>query len=215
MLKFLREINASTHLALESVPDEVALGEVHREQQRRVADEEDRAELHEEQVGTIAGAGACRGRATGGAAAAAAVRRLRAPQVASGHHRALHVVRPAVVRRRQVHAPLRPREPTGGAEGVAASGGGPLLAGRRRRRSPAIILARVAPALVWQAAAGVEGVVDAESAEDVANGAAQASPGVEHGRGHAGELLLLRRRWERDGEERGEAARSSVAAVIM
>ena len=63
MLKFLREINASTHLALESVPDEVALGEVHREQQRRVADEEDRAELHEEQVGTIAGVGACRSRA--------------------------------------------------------------------------------------------------------------------------------------------------------
>jgi len=219
MLKLLREINARTHLALEPVPDEVALGEVYREQQRRVADEEDRAELHEEQVGTIAGAGACRSRGTGGGAAAAAVRRLRAPQVAPGHHRALHVVRPAVVRRRQVHAPLRPREPTRGSEGVVAAAGVPLLADRGRRSgrgsSPAILLLPgAAPALLWHAAAaaaaGVEGVVDAEAAEDVAHGAAQASPGVEHGGGHAGELLLLRRRRRRDGEERGDAAREVI-----
>ena len=168
------------------------LGQVHREQQRRVADEEDRAELHQEQVGPVAGASRSRSRTTG-AAAAAVVRRLRAPQVASGHHRALHVVRPAVVRRRQVHAPLGPRELPGGAEGIAAAGG-PLLAGRRRssRWPPAIILPGAAPAMTRRA--GVEeGVVDAEAAEDVAHGAAQASPGVEHGGGDAGELLLLRR----------------------
>ncbi|XP_062203468.1 reactive Intermediate Deaminase A, chloroplastic-like [Phragmites australis] len=50
------------------------------------------------------------------------------------HHRALHVVRPAVVRHRPVHAPLRPREPSGdGDEGISVSGD-PLRARRRPGR---------------------------------------------------------------------------------
>jgi hypothetical protein len=144
----------STDLALESVPDEDALGQVHGEQQRGVADEEDRAELDEEQR-RPAGAGA--GTSRGGAA----VRRLRTPQVASGHHRALHVVRPAVIRRGHVHAPLRPRE-SPGREAASAAGGDPVLLPARRSPGPAIF------AGVQRAArrAGVERVVDAEAAED-------------------------------------------------
>jgi hypothetical protein len=99
--------------------------------------------------GKYDGAGAFRSRVTGGAAVAAAVRRLQAPQVASGHHRALHTACPVVVCCQQVHAPFRPRQPTGGVKGVVAAFG-PRPADRSRRsdrRSPAILLC-VAPALI-------------------------------------------------------------------
>jgi hypothetical protein len=69
--------------------------------------------------GKYDGAGAFRSRVTGGAAVAAAVRRLQA----------LHTACPVVVccQQQQVHAPFRPRQPTGGVKGVVAACGPVLL----------------------------------------------------------------------------------------
>lgn len=185
-----------TILALEAVPDEMALGQVHREQQRGVAHEQHRAELHHEQ----------RRRGRGGAA----VRRLGAPQVPPRHHRALHVARPAVVRRRQVHAPLRPREPAGDADRIvpgdaaaAAVLADPRINGGGGGGDPGTPV----PAVPLRQG-DVEAFVDAQASEHVAHSASEAAAGVEHRRGHAGELLLLRRLRER--YERGEAAREVI-----
>lgn len=75
-------------------------------------------------------------------------------------------------RRTSPNAPLRPREPPGGAERIVAAASGPSML--TAAEAAVILLPGVTPVPLWHAAAGVEGL-----------------PVVEHGGGHAGELILM------------------------
>jgi hypothetical protein len=139
-------------------PPVVALGDVHRDQTRRVADEEDLAELHEEQVGTIAGAGPCRSRAAEALAAPLlllcdASARYRSPlattELSTSFVLPSYVADQSMLPCARANLPEEPRELS--PPPVAPS----LLT---VVDATTILLPGVAPALLWRAATGVEGV---------------------------------------------------------
>lgn len=104
---------------------------------------------------------------------------------------------------------LRPREPAGDADRIVRvdAAAAAVLADPRINGGGGGDPGTPVPAAPLREG-DVEAVVDAQASEHVAHGASEAAAGVEHRRGHAGELLLLRRLRER--YERGEAAREVI-----